>query len=77
MSKMMTVAEVADALNLSCSAVYELIATKKLSAYLVGARRGSIRVSDEQLDEYLDSCKTEGSGGGTNHRRSSLRHIKL
>jgi excisionase family DNA binding protein len=51
---MLTVADVAERLRKSRSFVYELIGAGRLSYFRVG---GSIRVSEAQLTEYLESVE--------------------
>ncbi len=50
----MTVAEVADMLRLSLSQVYALVNAGKLRCYrLTTARHGGIRISQEQIADFL------------------------
>jgi excisionase family DNA binding protein len=49
----MKVRDVAQRLDISASLVYSLIAAGKLRASRHGLRRGTLRVSEEQLAEYL------------------------
>lgn len=51
---MLRVKQVAERLNVSCSKVYELLGSGRLPHYRID---GSVRVSEEQLQEYLESCK--------------------
>ena len=50
---MKTVSETAKALRVSTRLVYKLVETGALSAYRIGA---AIRISDQQLQAYLDRC---------------------
>lgn len=52
---LLTVDEVASQLRLSRSKVYILIQSGKLTAY----RMPAIRVSHQDLREFLDNCRTE------------------
>jgi excisionase family DNA binding protein len=54
--KLHSVAEAADVLGISRSKVYELFETRKLAHHRIG---GAIRVSAEQLAEYLETTKRE------------------
>jgi|FLYL01.1.fsa_nt_gi excisionase family DNA binding protein len=51
---MLKVSEVASRLSLSPSKVYELVEKGKLPHYRIG---GSIRVSEEQLSEFLNEAE--------------------
>lgn len=59
MRAMYTVAEVATKLKISRSSVYFAIESGTLPHYRFGAGRGTIRVSEEQLQEFLDGAKAE------------------
>lgn len=54
---MLRVREVADRLNCSLSTVYVLIETGRLPSHNVGLRKG-IRVSEDDLHDYLEQCRT-------------------
>lgn len=56
---MFTVLQVAERLNVSQATVYALISEKKLSCHRFGVRRGTLRVSAEQLLAFLESTKQE------------------
>lgn len=56
----MTVKEVAGRLELSVSLVYAMLKTGKLRGNRHGLRRGTWRISEEQLQEYL--CSTAWAG---------------
>lgn len=53
---MMTVLEVATRLRIAVSTVYALVESGKLGAFRIGPHDGAIRVSDDQLQTYLDAC---------------------
>ena len=53
---MMTVPEVATRLRIAVSTVYALVEAGKLGAFRIGPHDGAIRVSDHQLQTYLDAC---------------------
>ncbi len=55
---MMTVPEVATRLRVAVSTVYALVEAGKLGAFRIGPNDGAIRVNDEQLQEYLDACRS-------------------
>jgi excisionase family DNA binding protein len=50
-------AEAAEKLGVSASTVYGLVASGKLKHSRVGVRRGVIRISEEQLAEYLQTAE--------------------
>ncbi len=52
---MLKVSQVAERLNCSIGTVYQLVESKRLPHY----RCPGIRISEEQLAEYLESCRTE------------------
>lgn len=76
----LTVSDVAIQLRISKASVYQLIESGRLAHHRIGARRGAIRVSQEDLDAYMADCRT-----GIPKRRSiqqavspqKLKHIKL
>lgn len=74
---MLRVKQVAERLNLSESKVYELIERGKLSHHRMD---GAIRVSEEQIAEYLEETKRERQEPelrGRNSHRTVLKHIRL
>jgi excisionase family DNA binding protein len=52
-----TVAEIAASLKVSRSTVYNAIETGSLPHHRFGKGRGTIRISEEQLQHYLNSTK--------------------
>ena len=62
---LLTVAEVAERLSVSPSLVYELVQGGKLPHVRFGkpGRRGTIRVSEEDVAEMIASCKSRGGAG--------------
>ena len=59
MEKLFKVCEVAEMLNCDKYSVYKLIANKRIKFYRIGLgeKRGTIRISQEQLEEYKKSCE--------------------
>lgn len=55
---MLTVPEVAERLRVAVSTVYALVETGKLGAFRIGPNDGAIRVSEEQLETYLNTCRS-------------------
>jgi excisionase family DNA binding protein len=50
-----SVNQLAERLGVSAACVYALVESKELAHYRIGMGRGTIRVSDEQLQAYLGS----------------------
>jgi len=75
---MLKVSQVAEKLNVSESIVYALITAGRLGSHRIGVGRGTIRVSTEDLEADLASCRACQS---EQHRRPvprpHLRHIHL
>lgn len=74
---MLKVSDVASLLNLSASKVYELIDEGKLAHHRIG---GAIRVTEEQLAEFLEETKRERRGSKPRSappRPPPLRHVRL
>jgi excisionase family DNA binding protein len=56
-SRVLTVAEVAGRLRVSPGAIYAAIQAGRLRAFRFGTRgRGTYRVTEENLRQYLESC---------------------
>jgi len=73
---MLKVSQVANRLNLSISKTYELIETGELGHHRLG---GAIRVSEAQLQDYLEATKKGGFEPARKRKQAvpQLRHIKL
>jgi excisionase family DNA binding protein len=74
---LLTVDAVAERLSCARSTVYELISSGKLTGFRIGPRNGGIRVSEDDLLAYLQSCRV---GAKEKPRRAPpprLKHIKL
>jgi len=56
---MFTVSEIAKKLRVSLASAYALVESGQLSCYRIGMGRGTIRVSEEQLQEYLKPAEQE------------------
>ncbi len=72
---MLKVADVAQRLNCSVAKIYQLIESKRLPHY----RCPTIRVSEDQLAEYLASCSVAVgvSRSPPKSPRMKLKHIRL
>ena len=63
---------------MSLSAMYALIEAGKIACHRLGMGKGSIRISQEDLQFYLESCRVGESIKETETpRRKKLRHISL
>lgn len=58
----MTVSDVANALKVSDSIVYQLVKTGALMAHRIGCGRGVIRISAEDYGNYLEGTKQPSDG---------------
>lgn len=76
---LLTVRDVAKRLNVSTSSVYALIQKGRLPHHRIGAGRGAIRVSEEDLAAYLESCRTQHETDGKPRKapRPKLKHLRL
>jgi excisionase family DNA binding protein len=61
--QLLKTAEVATRLNCSPSFVYDLIATGRLKHHRLGRGQGGVRVSEDQLQEYLQTTERGGAAG--------------
>jgi len=57
-----TIAEVAKRLRISLACVYALVETGRIPCYRIGVGRGTIRISEEQLQAFLDSVEQDSAG---------------
>lgn len=71
---MLKVAEVAERLRLSQSKVYELIDQQRLGHHRMD---GAIRVSEAQLQAYLDDTRREPEHRKVPASRPRLKHLRL
>lgn len=69
--KMLTVKEVASRLSVSTGAVYKAVSDSSLNHYRIGS---AIRISEAQLQTWLESLATETTSNAT---RQSYRHLDL
>ena len=72
--------QLAERLNVSLSTVYSLVETGRIACHRIGVGRGAVRVSEEQLAEYLESTRRE-TREPTERRSVSrlpqLKHVRL
>ena len=69
---MYTVQQVAERLNTSLSLIYALCAQGRLDHLRIGLGRGTIRISDDALQEFLSMQ----SRSPTRPKHSHLKHLK-
>jgi excisionase family DNA binding protein len=62
---MFKIIEIAKRLRISNACAYALIDAGKLSCFRIGVGRGTIRVSEEQLQAYLKSVEHESASAPT------------
>lgn len=74
MTAMLLVKDVAARLRLSPAKVYELIEGRKLEHFRFG---GAIRVSEAQLQAFIQGCLVAGRGEQPKVARPKLKHLKL
>jgi excisionase family DNA binding protein len=56
--KPMTVKEAAEKLGVSVATIYQLCAARKIRHERHGLRRGTIRISEDAIEEYRESVTT-------------------
>lgn len=70
--------ELAERLKVSLSTVYGLIDAGKIACHRIGCGRGAVRISEEDLAAYLESCRRGPKTGPVRKlHRPRLNHIKL
>ena len=74
---LLTVKDVAERLSVSASLVYQLVESGKLSFHRIGTGRGTIRVSQFDLESYLAASHIETQSQAPVVRRTKLKHIRL
>ena len=57
---MLTIAQVAERLQVSRQLVYALVEAGELPAHRFGLGRGTVRVSEDDLQTYIGHCRTGG-----------------
>lgn len=76
---LLKVPDVVKRLNVSQSTVYALIESGRLPSHRIGCGRGAVRVSEEDLIAYLDSCRTERTSDEPRRAapRIKLKHLRI
>ena len=72
---LLTVADLSHRLQMSASLVYQLVEAGKLPVHRIGNGRGTSRFRPKDVEQYIDSCRTELIGPPARARRSRLKHI--
>lgn len=77
---MLTVNQVAQRLQISKQSVYVLIQQGQITTHRFGAGRGTIRISEEDLATFIESCRHEPAPKAPPLRQiraPKLKHIRL
>jgi len=75
--RLLTVREAAEILRVSLSLVYQLVETRKLACHRIGGRRGAIRISEDDIQDYLAACRYDRQEQSPEPPRPRLKHLKL
>ncbi len=67
----MKVAEAAKRLEVSQGCVYQLIASGKLRCMRIGVKKGTIRIAESDLTEFIESARESA------HPEEQLKFIKV
>lgn len=76
----LTVSDVAAQLRISKASVYQLIEGGRIAHHRIGARRGAIRISQDDLATYMDECHHGLAEKRSPQRPANarkLKHIRL
>jgi excisionase family DNA binding protein len=78
---MLTVKDVAAALNLSPTCVYQLVGTGKLPCHRLGVGRGAIRIDESDLAAFLESSRSQKPSSPPTSKRVTghqmFKHLRL
>ena len=66
---MYTASEIAKKLRISLACAYALVESGQLACYRIGTGRGTIRISEEQLQHYLRQALVKSGAGTQEHIR--------
>lgn len=75
-SQMLNVAQSAQRLNVSTATIYGLINSGQLRCHRIGTRRGVIRVSEDNIREFLESSQSEASVPESVAVTTKFQHLK-
>jgi excisionase family DNA binding protein len=73
----MTVREAAERLGVSAQTVYQLCAARKLRHVRIGLGRGTVRISEEAIAEYLRRAEGAPDAAPAPPRRAAFKHVRL
>lgn len=73
---MYRVRQVAERINVSISTIYELIKRGDLECHCAAVRKG-FRISEEQLQKYMERSKVNHGNGLRSAPRPKLRNLTL
>ena len=72
----LTVKEAAEQLNVSSNTIYALLSHRKLACNRIGVGRGAIRISQRDLDTFVQSCQAP-TRSETPQPIGRLKHIRF
>lgn len=77
-TSLLTVAQVAGLLGVSTASVYAMVEAGRLACHRIGLGRGTIRISEADLEDFLDACRC-GPPAPRPRRlaRGPLKHLRL
>ncbi|MCA9028949.1 MAG: helix-turn-helix domain-containing protein [Planctomycetaceae bacterium] len=73
----LTVREVAERLKISPSCVYQLVESGKLAHHRIGTGRGAIRISEDDLNNFLSATRKEAEPPRFTPTRKKLKALKF
>lgn len=74
---MLTVHDVAQRLNVSVACVYALVASNELPHVRIGTRRGTIRISEDDLEVFINARRRATPPSSRSPACSPLKHLRL
>lgn len=74
---LLTVKEVAERLRVSPACVYALVTNGQLPAVRIGIRRGVIRFTDEDLQDFINAARSKPAQPPPSRPRRVLKRIVL
>lgn len=77
---MLTIKQVAAQLKISTNSVYQAVQKGQIPSHRFGSGRGTIRISEEDLAIYVDSCRQEQRTVEPRPKplpATKLKHIRL
>lgn len=76
--KLLTPTQVAEQLSISRSLVYQIVKSGDLPCHRIGKGRGSIRVSEADLREYIRNTRiAHGERSRKSTARPRLKHLRI